>query len=359
MSPDVSLQPATAVEAAEAALKSTRMFEEAGAAHLGVGKQRVENRAAIERICARLRRQPPRAVVTCGRGSSDHAATFGRYLIESRLGLVTSSASLSITSVYAARQQLEGVLYLAISQSGRSPDLLACVEAAKAAGAFTIAFVNDAASPLAHLVDEVLPLHAGPELSVAATKSFITALSGLAQLVGEWAQDGALIDGFAALPDQLAQAWELDWSEAVPGLRDARNLFVLGRGAGLGITQEAALKLKETCGLHAEAFSAAEVKHGPMVLVEPGFPILTFAQSDASHPGVKAVATEFAARGAQVWLAEEGPAAPGRLPVLASHPALQPISMIQSFYRLANAVSLARGRNPDVPPHLNKITETV
>ncbi len=359
MSLDVSLQPETAVETAAAAFKSTRMFEEAGAAHLGVSKQGVENRAAVERICARLRRQPPRAVVTCGRGSSDHAATFGRYLIESRLGLVTSSASLSITSVYGAPQQLEGALYLAISQSGRSPDLLACVEAAKAAGAFTIALVNDATSPLAQLVDEVLPLHAGPELSVAATKSYITALSGLAQLVGCWAQDGALIDGLAALPDQLAEAWELDWSEAVPGLRDARNLFVLGRGLGLGVAQEAALKLKETSGLHAEAFSAAEVKHGPMVLVEPRFPVLMFAQSDASHPSVKAVATEFAGRGADVWLAEEGPAQPGRLPVLKSHPALQPISMIQSFYRLANTVSLERGRNPDVPPHLNKITETV
>jgi glucosamine--fructose-6-phosphate aminotransferase (isomerizing) len=335
------------------------MFSEAGEAHLGVRKQLVENRAAIDRICARLRRQPPTAVVTCGRGSSDHAATFGRYLIESRLGLVTSSASLSITSVYAARQKLEGALYLAISQSGRSPDLLACVEAAKAAGAFTIAFVNDASSPLAQLVDEALPLHAGPELSVAATKSYITALSGLAQLVGRWAGDEALIEGVDALPDQLAQAWELDWSEAAPGLCDARNLFVLGRGLGLGAAQEAALKLKETSGLHAEAFSAAEVKHGPMVLVEPHFPVLMFAQSDASQASVKAVATEFAGRGADVWLAEEGPRQPGRLPVLKGHPTLQPISMIQSFYRLANAVSLARGRNPDVPPHLNKITETV
>ncbi len=359
MSLDVSSQPAPAIEAAGAASRPTRMFGEAGEAHLGVAKQGVENQAAIERICARLRRQPPRAVVTCGRGSSDHAATFGRYLIESRLGLVTSSASLSITSVYGARQHLEGVLYAAISQSGRSPDLLACVEAAKAAGAFTIAFVNDAASPLAQLADEVLPLHAGPELSVAATKSYIAALSGLAQLVGHWAEDRALVDGLSALPEQLAHAWELDWSAAAPSLRDARSVFVLGRGLGLGAAQEAALKLKETCGLHAEAFSTAEVKHGPMALVEPDFPTLIFSQSDASRASVKAVATEFAGRGADVWLAEDGPSEPSRLPVLASHPALQPILMVQSFYRLANAVSLARGRNPDVPPHLNKITETV
>jgi glucosamine--fructose-6-phosphate aminotransferase (isomerizing) len=168
-----------------------------------------------------------------------------------------------------------------------------------------------------------------------------------------------LVDGLSALPDQLAQAWELDWSPAIPSLRDARNLFVLGRGLGLGAAQEAALKLKETCGLHAEAFSTAEVKHGPMVLVEPNFPILMFGQSDASHASVKAVAIEFADRGADVWLAEDGPSEPGRLPVVESHPALQPILMVQSFYRLANAVSLARGRNPDVPPHLNKITETV
>ncbi len=364
MSLDSPSQPQSAAKAAAATVNTTRMFEEAQTAYLGVAKQVDANQAVVERIAERLRRNPPRAVITCARGSSDHAATFAKYLIESRVGIVTSSASLSITSVYAARQDFDGVLYIAISQSGRSPDLLACVEAAKAAGAFTLALVNDATSPLAELADEVLPLHAGPELSVAATKSYICSLSALVQLVAHWAGDEALIEAFKTLPTLLSKAWQLDWSAALPSLRDATNLFVLGRGIGLGVAQEGALKLKETCGLHAEAFSAAEVKHGPMVLVGPKFPVLIFAQSDESQASVADIATVFAGRGADVWLAADsstgnGTSGPGRLPVIAAHPVLEPILTIQSFYRLANAVSLARGRNPDVPPHLNKVTETV
>jgi glucosamine--fructose-6-phosphate aminotransferase (isomerizing) len=338
---------------------STQMFKEAGEAHARVRHQLTANAATVARIAERLQGEPHRAVVTCGRGSSDHAATFAKYLIETRLGVLTSSAALSVSSVYKTAQNLDGVLYLAISQSGKSPDLLASVEAAKAAGAFTIALVNDAASPLAKLADEVIPLHAGPELSVAATKSYITALTAIAQLVAHWSADEALVAALNLLPDLLAEAWRMDWTPALASLQDARNLFVLGRGLGFGVAQEAALKLKETCGLHAEAFSSAEVEHGPMALVQAGFPLIVFAQNDETHASVKAVAERFVQRGADVWLASGGETGPGLLPSIAAHPALEPILMIQSFYRLANAVSVSRGYNPDTPPHLNKVTETV
>jgi glucosamine--fructose-6-phosphate aminotransferase (isomerizing) len=162
------------------------MFLEAGQASQVVAAQLGANAARAAKIAERLRANPPRAVVTCARGSSDHAATFAKYLVETRTGVLTSSAALSVSSVYAAQQDLGDVLYLAISQSGKSPDLLAAVQAAKAAGAFVIALVNDTASPLAALADEVLPLHAGPELSVAATKSYIAALAAIAQLVAAW-----------------------------------------------------------------------------------------------------------------------------------------------------------------------------
>jgi glucosamine--fructose-6-phosphate aminotransferase (isomerizing) len=335
------------------------MFLEAGQASAVVAAQLAANASRIEALGQRLRAAPPRAVVTCARGSSDHAATFAKYLIETRTGVLTSSAGLSVSSVYAAPQAMDRVLYLAISQSGKSPDLLAAVRAAKAAGAFTVALVNDTASPLAELADEVIPLHAGPELSVAATKSYIAALSAIVHLVAAWTGDEDLKAGLAALPAGLAEAWTLDWTPAVERLKLARNLYVLGRGVGFGVAQEAALKFKETCGLHAEAFSAAEVLHGPMALVKAGFPVLMFAQNDESRDSVDEMALGLKAREADVLLARAGETGAGALPALGAHPVVEPILMIQSFYRMANALSVARGYDPDSPPHLNKVTETV
>ena len=352
-------RPQAPAKSARLTPEATRMFLEAGQASQVVASQLGANAARVEAIAQRLRAHPPRAVVTCARGSSDHAATFAKYLIETRTGVLTSSAGLSVSSVYAAPQNMDGVLYLAISQSGKSPDLLASVRAAKEAGAFTIALVNDTASPLAELVDEVLPLHAGPELSVAATKSYIAALSAIVQLVAVWTGDEDLANGLSALPAGLAEAWTQDWTPAVERLKLARNLYVLGRGVGFGVAQEAALKFKETCGLHAEAFSAAEVLHGPMALVKTGFPVLVFAQNDESRDSVDEMAASLTARDADVLLVGAGELGAGALPALAAHPVIEPILMIQSFYRMANALSVARGYDPDSPPHLNKVTETV
>jgi glucosamine--fructose-6-phosphate aminotransferase (isomerizing) len=205
----------------------------------------------------------------------------------------------------------------------------------------------------------LLPLHAGPETSVAATKSYIAALAAIADLVAAWAGDDELAAALTALPDLLDRAWQADWSPLVEELADAKGLYVIGRGIGLGIAQEAALKFKETCGLHAEAFSAAEVRHGPMALVGPDFPLLVFRQSDETEAGVDALIAETLARGAPVLVAGEGPAGAIPLPSVAAHPAIEPILQIQSFYRAANALSLRRGLDPDRPPHLRKVTETV
>jgi len=138
------------------------------------------------------------------------------------------------------------------------------------------------------------------------------------------------------------------------------NLFVVGRGYGFGAALEAALKLKETCGLHAEAFSAAEVKHGPMALVGEGFPVLFLAQDDGTLENTLAVANEFRARGARVWVAAPGAPGADTLPLPSGiDPIVTPLLAVQSFYRAASALSLARGYDPDVPPHLRKVTETV
>lgn len=340
--------------------KDTLMYREAHESAAVVARQFAANEAVVTMLAQSLRAEPPRFIVTCARGSSDHAAAYAKYVFETQLGIVTASASPSVTSVYAAEQRWQGALFIAISQSGKSPDLLRNAKAAKVAGARVVAMVNVEDSPLAALADTVIPLHAGPERSVAATKSYIAALAAILHLCARWRGDRALSDALVALPEALRQSWDADWSALSSNLVDARSLFVVGRGFGLAVALEAALKFKETCGLHAEAFSAAEVRHGPMALIGPDFPVLCFAQDDDTLEGTLAVADEFRQRGAQILLAAPGQHGPGMLPVAGDLPALcTPLLIIQSFYRAASELALRRGFNPDVPPHLRKVTETV
>lgn len=338
--------------------RATWMETEAGEGAEVVARMLAANRAAFVAVGERLRAAPPATVVTCARGSSDHAATYAKYLIETMTGTPTASAALSVASVYDAPVAAGNRLCLAISQSGKSPDLLAAVEQQRAAGAFVVALLNAEDAPLCDLADVVIALQAGPERSVAATKSYIASLAAIAGLVAAWSGDTALDAALNLLPAQLERAFALDWSAAVAAYRDANNLFVLGRGYGLGAAQEAALKFKETCALHAECFSAAEVRHGPMAIVGEAFHVLALGGTDRAGASVRAAADEFRGRGATVFLADPDPAI-GNLPAIAAHPATEPILMIQSFYRMANALSLARGCDPDSPPHLNKVTETL
>jgi glucosamine--fructose-6-phosphate aminotransferase (isomerizing) len=338
---------------------ATRMFAEAGESASVVARQLAANREEIAKLGERLRRDPPRTVLTLGRGSSDHAATFAKYLIETRLGIPTASAAPSVASLYGAPTRAENMLCLIISQSGRSPDLLAAADAAKEGGAFTVALVNAADSPLAGITDRVLPLHAGTERSVAATKSFIASLAALLDLVAQWSGDEAQALAMAAVPAALETAWRADWSPLVAALTHARGLFVIGRGLGLGVAQEAALKLKEVCGLHAEAFSAAELRHGPLALVGPDFPLLVFRQSDETEDSVDELVRDVAACGAPVFVTGTAPEGAVALPSAEAHPAIEPMLRIQSFYRAAVALSVARGFDPDRPPHLRKVTETL
>jgi glutamine---fructose-6-phosphate transaminase (isomerizing) len=338
---------------------TTRMHIEAGQAAQAVRDQLFSNAEEMERLGERLRLLAPRAVVTCARGSSDHAATFAKYLIETRLGVLTSSAAPSVSSVYDTRPDLTNSVCLAISQSGASPDLLTAVGKAREAGALVVALVNAKDSPLAQRADHVVPLCAGPETSVAATKSFIASLAAIIHLVSCWAEDRELSGEIRKAPRHLERAWSLDWSAAVEHLKPATDLYVVGRGMGLGVAQEAALKLKETCGLHAEAVSAAELRHGPMALVRPGFPVLVFSQNDEARAGVEVLAGELVARKADVMIA--GSRCRGALHLASepAHPVIEPMLIAQTFYRMANALSLARGLDPDRPPNLRKVTETV
>jgi glucosamine--fructose-6-phosphate aminotransferase (isomerizing) len=204
----------------------------------------------------------------------------------------------------------------------------------------------------------VVPLSAGAEESVAATKTYLASLAALLHLAAEWSEDPGLANAVTSAPDALSHAWELDWSAALPLLERASHLYVIARGVGLGVAQEAALKCKETCGLHAESFSGAEVRHGPQALLGEAFPALVLAQDDETRPGLEGLARDLIARGVQVALAGARAEGAIELPTVAAHPALAPLLLAQSFYKLANAVALARGMDPDDPPHLQKVTRT-
>ncbi|MGC1586409.1 MAG: SIS domain-containing protein [Rhodomicrobium sp.] len=315
-------------------------------------------RSAAE-LAARVKARPPLIAVTCARGSSAHAATFGKHLIERYLGIPVAAAAPNIASVYRQELHLEGQLFLAISQSGRSDDLVEMTAAAKRAGALTAAILNDTESPLAAHCDLVLPMCAGPELSVAATKTFVATLAALLRLTSAWAENRELDSALARLPDRLAAAAGLDWSGAVSAFAGAPSLVTIGRGPTLAIAREAALKLKETCNLHAEAFSGAEFLHGPVALVSSRYPILMFMPADAAADGMRRLAADLRGKGAALFTT--GPeAAAGVLPSLApDQPEADAVCLIQSFYAMAVRLADALGVDAGQPRHLHKITRTV
>lgn len=317
--------------------------------------------AAIRAAGALLKDLNPRLVAICARGSSNHAAAFFKYATETQLGLPVVAIGPSIASVYQTPLHLEGAAMLLISQSGRSPDLLAMAKAAQQGGAKVIAVVNDANSPAAEIADLTIPLEAGPEKSVAATKSCIASMAAGLAVLAAWTGDAGLKAALAALPETLRGAATTDWSAVVEPFVAARSTLVIGRGVGYPIAMEAALKLKETACLHAEPYSAAEVLHGPIQIVREGFPILLFRQRDAAADSLDHCAARFAAAGAKVFVAgAAGGSGFSDLPVVASdHPATELLSAMVSCYAAVERIARARGFDPDTPPLLKKVTETL
>ena len=335
------------------------MAQETSEAPEAVARLIAANEAACAALGERLRSNPPRLVVTCARGSSDHAATYAKYVIETTVGVITASTAPSVTSVYTHSPSFKDSLFVAISQSGKSPDLVESARRAKQSGALIVRIVNETYSPLAELADVCLPVHAGPERSVAATKSYIASLAAILQLVAHWSGDEALLKTIQDLPDQLSRAIVLDWSRAEALFAKVDDIFVVGRGVGFGIAQEAALKFKETSNMHAEAFSAAELMHGPLALIHENYPVFVFSQDDETRETVSDLVAVLREKKAIVYVAESGPDDPFRLPVIEGvHPLAAPITMIQTFYIMAEKIALARGLNPDEPQHLKKVTET-
>ncbi|WP_420396380.1 SIS domain-containing protein [Nioella sp.] len=340
--------------------QSTQMRREILEIPQVVARLVAEKSAGIAAIADAARAADPRFVVTVARGSSDHVCTFLKYAIELELGLPVASIGPSVASIYGADLKLAGGLCLSVSQSGKSPDIVSMAKGAGKGGALTVAITNDPASPLAQASAHTIDIFAGPERSVAATKTFVTsAVSGLL-LLAHWSGNDTLLSALKDLPTHLERAVWLDWPNLRRAIGQKKSLFTLGRGPSWAMSNEAALKFKETCQIHAESYSAAEVLHGPVSIVEEGFPVLCFAVGDAAEASVVQVADNLAAKGASVFLTSDQPSGATQLPhVRTGHALTDAIALMVSFYTMVERVAADRGINPDTPRHLRKVTETV
>ena len=352
-------------------IKQNHMLQETHEAHICIQKQLKINASLIESITKHLKTKNITTAITIARGSSDHAANFAKYLLETQLGIITASSAPSVNTVYKSKINMKNMLVIGISQSGQSPDICQVMQYAKDQGAITIAIVNNASSNLARAAEFVIPIHAGEEKAVAATKSFMCTLSALLQLVGIYNSDKKLLDALNKLPEQLNMFLQSkkypQWNDAVASLKNAKNMFVIARGTSYPIAQESALKFKETACIQAEPFSSAEVLHGPFALVRPNFYILQYAQDDITLKSNLELAQKMTKLGAHTLLVypenikieNKSNIAQILLPIPSSlHPLTDAVMIIQAFYQMANKLAISLGFDPDNPENLKKVTET-
>ena len=310
----------------------------------------------------------PRWIAIAARGTSDHAAVYAEYLLETHLGIPTGLAKPSVTTIYGATVDWAGGLVLAISQSGRSPDVVAVVAAAREAGALTVAITNDPASPLAEAAAHAIDCLAGPELAVPATKTYVAELATLAVLVDAIRPGTDLALGLAAVPAAIDAAIERSdaWlteagARVVTDLAGSDRALLVSRGYNLPTALELALKLKETCGLFAEAYSTADFAHGPLVLARSGIPVLAIRPDGEMGRLVDETVAGVRDRGGRVALVggREVASAPGALSVAESLPeALTPLVYVVPGQLLVEATARQMGISPDAPAGLGKVTLT-
>jgi glucosamine--fructose-6-phosphate aminotransferase (isomerizing) len=316
---------------------------------------------AIAKVAAEITDAAPRFVLFVGRGSSDHAALYGKYLVEITHGLPAGLVSPSTMTVYGTRPQLRDVLYIAVSQSGGSPDLVRSIEIAREQGALTLAVTNNPNSALATEAELHLDVLAGQEQSIAATKSYTAEILAL-YLLFDRARGG---DGrhARALPDLGTRVLDCDIGAIVQRYRFAQRLIITGRGYSYPTALEAALKLMETCYLSAQAFSGADLLHGPLAAVDPHMPVLAIVQDGAGGQAMLPVLSRLAERNADVVTVGPERALEhvlGRITLPGGIPEeLSPMLEILPLQQLALQLAIARGGDPDKPRSLYKVTETL
>ena len=338
---------------------NSKMRTEALEAAVVIQKQIKNNKELLQEISKELNSLDPYSIVSIARGSSDHACQYLNYLAMAKLGLLPTSLSLSILTLYQTELNVKRSVGVAISQSGQSPDVVNPLKYFTENSLGSLALVNDESSPLAKIAKWTIPLHAGAEKSVAATKSFIASLSASAHLVASWKNDKTILDGLDHLPEDLIKAQQCDWTSAIETLKSSKRIMVVGRGYGLPLALEVALKFKETCTIQAEAFSAAEIKHGPQALIENGYPLIIFATRGPALQTMLDLSEDMKSRGAKVILAAPSFVKEKDLLIHSTHcEELDIISAAQSFYLMIEELSRSLGLNPDEPRHLSKVTKT-
>ncbi len=326
--------------------------------------------AALEAVAQAVRAAHPRWVSIVARGTSDHAAIYARYLIETQLGWPVGLASPSVTTVYHAPTDWSNGLVLAISQSGRSPDLVAVVEAARRGGALTVAVTNVPDSPLEQSAALSVRCAAGEERAVAATKSYVAELAAVAGIVAALAPESEVAAALPRVPDVLdaalaaAEAWlATDGGQLVEAIAGAGRALVVSRGYNLATALETALKLKETGRIFAEGYSAADLEHGPIALASAGFPTLVFRPDGPMGASIDPAADRSRSLGARTWTIG-GPETAGRpdaltIEALAGLPeCLTPLALILPGQLLAEAVAVRLSLSPDATAGLHKVTLT-
>lgn len=319
-----------------------------------------EQAAGIGEVAVALRRRKPTLVVFVARGTSHNAAIYGQYLVETLLRISTSTAMPSVTTLYDRTPDWSAGAIIAISQSGRSIDVAEVVAEARKQGALTVAITNDPDSPLAHRSAHVVPLAAGPEQSVAATKTFTASLAALAALVIGWGQHKDLARGLPRLPEVAANVLEREAAIKSLAKRHARRdpWVVITRGYMLGVGDEAALKLKETCYAVAESMSAAELLHGPIAALDKKSTALLLLPPGRSRSGLIDVRVQLRGRSVPTLTFAFGDD-PGDVAINTGLPEpLAPIVAAPVVHLFAYYLSVARGLNPDQPRGLKKVTVT-
>lgn len=343
-----------------AAVSKTKMREELEDIPNAIRRLLTGSNTATEAAARGMRGIDPGLITTIARGSSDHAAAYLKYAYELSAGVPVASIGPSISSIYGVTLDLGNSACISISQSGKSPDIVQSVRSARSGGALTVAITNHEESPLADACAHTIPLQAGPEKSVAATKTFVTSIVAGLLLLAHWKEDRGLLDALAALPEFAAQAVTSDWSGFCARMLREDSLLVLGRGPSFAIASEVALKFKETCRIHAEAFSSAEVLHGPVAIVGSNYPVLALIAHDASETSVAGMSDDLARDGADVFATSDRTDRCEHLPAVATgHALTDPLVLVISFYAFIERLSRLRGLNPDLPRNLKKVTETV
>ncbi len=299
-----------------------------------------------------------------GRGSSSHAGTVLRYAIAAQGGLSVAAAMPSLASNERALAHMRQGALVAISQSGQSPDLVRFAAAARAAGAYVVALTNTSGSPLGASANIEVPLCAGAERSIAATKTVIMSMLASLALVAGYRRDDRLIDSLRRLPERLGEAAGCDWSALGRTLLDARAVYLVGRGVDLGIAKELALKISETLGIPGLAFSSAEFLHGPLGAVSAQTPVIGLCSDGHTMQSVRTALEHARALGAPTLLAHGQAAATGMpasdLPLPAAQDSLVDcMLMLVPAYLAIEAAAVAAGRDPDQPRGLSKVTETL